>query len=222
MTEQRAPRGLLDTTAYDAHIRQSAADAMRTFKLAEPKIPPLPNAYGMEKAMAVTGKVLDRQNAATTGLLAGHGIVSRPNLEKAGGAIKALDNGFFKWAGRVLTPMEEFWGGAGDIQSGVPARVAVPGTALRIGGRLAAAEGSGAAAGAIAGWVGGPLSPITVPVATVAGGLFGGWGGGYLPSRESLGANAFHGTNAAVGLLNSFGNYARKPPGGARGFSGAP
>lgn len=222
MKTQPFPRGLLDISSFDAHIRQSAAEAARNFTPAAPQIPPLPKAYGVAEGLGKTGNMLDYQNGGTAGLLTGHGITSRNNVGNAGRAIKALDDGFFKWAERVLTPAEEIAGMAGDMQRDVPARTAVPGTALRIGARLAAAEGGGAGAGFAAGWIGGPYSAITVPVATVVGGLFGGWAGGYLPGREYLGANAFHGVNAATGLLNSFGNHAKQAPGGARGFTGTP
>jgi hypothetical protein len=214
-----APRGLLDIRPYDAEIRQRAAGAASNLNPAAPEIPPLPKTYGLADALGQTGKVLDYQNLGTTGLLAGHGIASKSNRNAAANTIKALDNGFFKWVGRVLTPAEEIARGVGDMQRGVSARVAVPGTALRIGGRLAAAT-AGAEAGM---WAGTPFGPVGIAIGGVGGGLIGGMLGDKLPDRETLGANAWHGLTAMRGLLNSFDHYVRQPPAGARhGFTGTP
>lgn len=211
-----APRGLLDIRAFDDSIRQRAAGAASNFNPAAPEIPPLPKAYGVADALDKTGKVLDAQNGATTGLLAGHGILSEPNRGNAANAIGALDKGFFKWAGRALTPAEEIARGIGDMQRNVPARIAVPGTALRIGGRLASAWAGGEAGAAGGFFVGGPLGSA---IGGVAGGIGGGLLGDKLPDREWLGNNAWHGLTAMRGLLNSFDHHVRQP---YPGFTGAP
>ena len=152
-------------------------------------------------------------------MLAGHGILNKPNRGNAANTIKALDNGFFKWVGRVAVPAEEIAGGIGDMQRDVPARVAVPGTALRIGGRLASAWALGETGAAL----GTPFGPIGIAVGGVGGGLIGGFLGGQLPDREWLGNNAWHGLTAVRGLLNSFDHHVRQPPAGARhGYTGAP
>lgn len=227
MTTQPVPLGLLDIRGFDAHIRRNAADAARNFHPAPPVIAPLPgrapNPGGLEKVFDITGNVLDGQNAATAGLLAGHGIVSRENLKNAGRAIDALDKGFFKWAGRVLTPAEEIVGAAGDIQRGVPARIALPVAAARTGARLGGAW-AGAEAGAALGLAGGAFAPVTVPLLAVGGGIAGGLlADRFTPGREALGAGLRNTLQGYRGLLNSFNNYAKQPPAGARGsFTGTP
>lgn len=194
-----APRGLLDISRAEANIRGSAADAVRN-----PKLAPLPtltrphetNYDGMRKAFDWTGKILDGQNAVTAGLLAGSaigkGIVHQGAV---GRTIDAIDNGLFKQAARVLTPAQEIATAAHNIQQGVPARVAVPGAALRTGGRFAAAV-AGARAGAAL-----PFPPHFRALAAVVGGIAGGVLGDELPSAKDMGQ----------GLLNSFHNYGRNP-----------
>jgi len=215
-----APRGLLDIRAFDDSIRRRAAGAASNFKPAVPEIPPLPKAYGVADALEKTGKVLDYQNRATTGLLAGHGILSEPNRGNAANTIKALDNGLFRWVGGALISGEEIAGGIGDMQRKVPARVAVPGTALRIGGRLASAWAGAKALAPFGSFFGGPLGGA---IGGVAGGIGGGLLGDELPDREWLGNNAWHGLTAMRGLLNSFDHHVAQPPTRARsGLSGTP
>lgn len=199
--QPRVPQGLLDISGFDADIRRSAAESARNPTLpALPQIAPLreTNYDGLRKAFDVTGKVLDGQNAATTGLLVGRAIKTPSTLPQVAQTAKALDDVFFKWAGRVLTPAEEAAGAAADMQKGVPAHVAIPGAALRTGSRFAAGAASGAAAGALAAaWF-----PPAVPVAAIGGSIIGGWAAdGLLPSREAFGR----------GLLNSFKAYGNNP-----------
>jgi hypothetical protein len=195
------PRGLLDISGFDADIRRSAAESVRNPTLpALPEIAPLreTNYDGLRKAFDVTGKALDGQNAATTGLLVGRAIKKPSTLPQVAQTAKALDDIFFKWAGRILTPAEEAAGAAADMQKGVPAHVAIPGAALRTGSRFLAGAASGAATGAAVGLV----FPPAAPIGAVLGGLAGGFAAGeFLPSREAFGR----------GLLNSFKAYGKDP-----------
>jgi hypothetical protein len=158
-----APRGLLDISRFDTNIRQSATDTVRT-----PRLPPLPtltapretNYDGLSKVFEKTGQALDAQNLGTAGLLASRAIKKPAALPEVAQTVKALDDVFFKWAGRVLTPAEEAAGAAADIQKGVPAPVAIPGAALRTGSRFLAGAASGAATGAAVGFFFPPPHPL--------------------------------------------------------------
>jgi hypothetical protein len=192
---------LLDISRFDADIRKSAADSVRSLPpppLPEISLPRETNYDGLSKAFGKTGDILDWQNFGTTGLLASRAIKKPDARSEIARTVKALDHGLFKWAGRVLIPAEETAGAAADMQKGVPAHVVIPGAVLRTGSRFAAGAASGAAAGALASaWL-----PPAVPFAAIGGGIIGGWAAdGLLPSREAFGR----------GLLNSFKAYGKDP-----------
>lgn len=180
------PRGLLDISRFDADIRQSAADSVRS--LAPPPLPEIaplrepPRPYqGLEMAAQGVGMAMDGNNVAAAGAEA----IARTAMNGTDklGIVKRLSKGLGH-AGNAAAVLGEGFGAVDDIKRGIPKSVAIPGAIYR----GAASVGMSALGGTLGGLIGTMLFPgVGTGVGAALGAAAGGRLSDALPSREYLG-----------------------------------